>query len=126
MPPIKTPLSRKCSIIFRDFFIRYDGNIAICCNDFRGEYYVCNIKDCCTFEEAYYHPRLEAARRRLMANDRNFYPCSVCNEKPIREGLLPDKSGKCKMPEPTQEDKKLTEMRYPPLSKIRKREWEKD
>ena len=125
MPPLEKPMERRCTIIFRDFLIRYDGNIAICCNDFRGEYYVCNINDCMTFEEAYYHPRLEAARRRLMNNDRNFFPCNVCNEKPIREGLLPDKQGKCKMAPPSQRDIELTNKRYPALSGIRKREWEK-
>lgn len=124
MPPMKQPLEKKCSIIFRDFFIRYDGNVAICCNDFRGEYYVCNILNCRTFEEAYYHPRLEAARRRLMQNDRRFYPCSICDVTPLRPGLLPDKQGKLMMPLPTAEDIATTEKRWPPLAVKRRREWE--
>lgn len=124
MPPLKRPLAKKCSIIFRDFFIRWDGNVAICCNDFRGEYYVCNINECNVFEEAYFHPRLEAARKRLMQNDRGFYPCSICDVTPLRVGLLPDKKGAYTMPLPTEADIRLTEKKYPPLAVLRKREWE--
>lgn len=123
-PKLRKPLERPCSIIFRDFFIRWDGGIAICCNDFRGEYPVTNIAECRTFEDAYYHPRLEAARRILMQGDRSFYPCSVCNELPSRQGLLPDKMGKYRMPLPTAEDFRLARERREPLAVIRKREWE--
>lgn len=124
MPPTKQPTEKVCSIIFRDFFIRWDGNIAICCNDFRGEYPVTNIFECETFEQAYYHPRLESARKRLMKKDRAFGPCRKCNVVPLRPGLLPDKAGKMIMPEPTEEDYKITEMKMEPLAVIRKREWE--
>lgn len=124
MPPTTEPTQMVCSIVFRDFFIRWDGNIAICCNDFRGEYPVTNILDCETFEQAYYHPRLESARRRLMHKDRAFGPCSKCNVVPLRPGLLPDKAGKIKMPTPTLEDYRITEMKKEALAVIRKREWE--
>lgn len=124
MRPTKEPLERVCAEVFRDFAVRWDGNIAICCNDFRGEYPVTNINDCKTFEEAYYHPRLEAARRRLMQKDRAFKPCNKCNAIPIRPGLLPDKSGQTKMRSPTPEDYKVTERQMEPLAIIRKREWE--
>lgn len=124
MPPTKEPLYKVCSIIFRDFFVRWDGNIAICCNDFRGEYPVTNILDCKTFEQAYYHPRLEAARRRLMQKDRHFGPCQKCDVVPLRPGLLPDKAGKTQMPLPTEEDFEITETKREPLAVIRKREWE--
>jgi len=124
MQPLKQPIEQRCSIIFRDFFVRWDGGIAICCNDFRGEYPVTNIMECKTFEQAYYHPRLEAARRRLMQRDRNFKPCDVCNERPVRPGLLPDKAGQMRMPEPTAKDYELTNRQQKPLAVIRKREWE--
>lgn len=124
MPKIKKPLEKPCSIIFRDFFIRWDGGVAICCNDFRGEYPVTNIMDCSTFEEAYYHPRLEAARRILMQGERSFYPCNICNELPTRQGLLPDKAGKHRMPPPTAKDFTIARERKEPLAAIRKREWE--
>lgn len=124
MKPVPEPLKKECSEIFRDFAVRWDGGIALCCNDFRGEFPITNIMQCMTFEEAYYHPLIEAARRRLMQKDRNFYPCSKCSSLPIRPGLLPDKSGKMKMPLPTEEDYKVTEAKRQPLAVIRKREWE--
>lgn len=124
MPPLSKPLKKKCSIIFRDFFIRWDGNIAICCNDFRGEYPVTNIMKCNTFEEAYYHQRLESARKRLMQNDRGFHPCNICNVVPLRVGLLPDKAGKMNMPLPTEMDYKVTSERMQALAIKRKRDWD--
>jgi len=125
MKPTAEPLKKPCSEIFRDFAVRWDGGIALCCNDFRGEYPVTNIMKCKTFEQAYYHPRIEAARRRLMQKDRAFNPCAKCSSLPIRPGLLPDKAGQMKMPLPTEEDIRITEEKHEPMAVIRKREWEK-
>ena len=124
MQPTSAPEEKVCTEIFRDFAVRWDGGIAICCNDFRGEYPVTNIRECKSFEEAYYHPRLEAARRRLMQKDRGFGPCAKCNATPIRPGLLPDKAGQTKMPPPTPEDYRITEEKREPMAVIRKRAWE--
>ena len=124
-PALREPLKAKCSIIFRDLFIRWDGNIAICCNDFRGEYYVTNIMECGTLREAYFHKRLEAARRFLMVNDRTpIHPCGICSTKPIRPGLLPDAVGKLKLPKPTARDYETVRNNRGPLAKVERREWE--
>lgn len=123
--PLKKPYQQICSIIFRDIFIRYDGNIAICCNDFRGEYFVCNIKNCSSFERAWFHPRLEAARRFIYHKDRSaVFPCCICDVKPIRAGLLPDAAGKLTMPKPTPQDAAIVTQKYPPLAEIRRRSYE--
>lgn len=125
MKMIKKPLKAKCSILFRDFYVRWDGNIAICCNDFRGEYYVTNILNCKTLQEAYFHERLESARKFVMVNDRSpIYPCSICNAKPIRPGLLPDARGQIKLPKPSARDYAVVKANIKPLAKIVKREWE--
>lgn len=122
---LEKPYQQLCSTIFRDIFIRYDGNIAICCNDFRGEYYVTNIHKCKKFEEAWLHERLESARKFIMSKDRSaVYPCSICNTKPIRAGLLPDARGQLTLPKPTDLDRLIVSKKYPPLATIRKREWE--
>lgn len=98
MKQLKKPLETKCAILFRDFYIRWDGSIAICCNDFRGEYYVTNIMNCKTLHEAYFHERLESARKFIMVNNRKaIHPCDICSAKPIRPGLLPDARGQMKM-----------------------------
>lgn len=125
-PPLTEPYNQVCSTIFRDFFIRWDGNIAICCDDFRGEYPVTNILRCRTFEEAWFHERLEAARKFLMAKDRGaLHPCCICNTKPIRAGLLPDATGQLTMPTPKQKDREIVTRKYDPLAVIEKRAWEK-
>lgn len=125
-PQLKESNGRSCAIIFRDFFVRWDGNIAICCNDFRGEYPVTNILRCKTFEEAYFHPRLESARKLLMQKDRRFHPCDVCDVKPIRPGLLPDARGQVDMPLPTEEDRKRVNEKHVPLARIVRRPWEEE
>ena len=125
MRAAKKPIEAKCAILFRDFYVRWDGNIAICCNDFRGEYYVTNILACKTLHEAYFHERLESARRFLMVGDRRaVYPCSVCTAKPIRPGLLPDARGQVAMPKPTAQDYGIVRANTKPLAKIVRREWE--
>jgi MoaA/NifB/PqqE/SkfB family radical SAM enzyme len=125
MRPQGKPMTARCTIIFRDFFVRWDGNVAICCNDFRGEYYVTNIEECHSFEEAYFHPRLESARRYLFAKDRGaIHPCDVCNAIAIRPGLLPDANGKRTMREPNAADARIIAERREPLAKIVRREWE--
>lgn len=124
MKPLKKPESRMCSIIFRDLLIRWDGNIAICCNDFRGEYPVCNILKCQTLRQAFLHERLEAARKFLMQKKRCFHPCDICDVKPIRPGLLPDANGKLTMPLPTEADAQIVKERRQPLAVPIRREWE--
>lgn len=124
--PTEKPLEKVCSVIFRDFMVRWNGDIAICCNDFRGEYFVTNIMNCSRFEEAYFHPRLESARKFLMQKKRGeIHPCDICNVIPIRPGLLPDKMGRMKLEEPTAYDKIIVSRKREPLAKIEKREWEK-
>lgn len=122
---LREPLKARCAILFRDFFIRWDGNVAICCNDFRGEYFVTNILECKTFHEAYFHERLESARKFSMIKDRKtVHPCDVCSAKPIRPGLLPDARGQMKMEKPTAKDYLIVREGRRPLAKIVWREWE--
>lgn len=126
MRPLDEPLNAKCAIIFRDMFIRWDGNIAICCNDFRGEYFVTNILNCGTLYEAYFHKRLESARKFIILGNRKaVHPCDVCNAKPIRPGLLPDARGKVKLSAPSSDDYSIVNSNIVPLAKIVNRKWEK-
>lgn len=99
-------LQARCAKPFRELAIRWDGNVAICCNDFRGVYKVGNIMEH-TLDEIWQHPRFMAARRRLMNKDRSFGPCRFCNAKSMRVGLLPDKMGKQNMGPYTQADDDL-------------------
>lgn len=120
------PSSKKCSVIFRDFMVRWDGNVAICCNDFRGEYFVTNIMQHNDLKDVYFHPRLESARKYLMLGQRkDIHPCDICNTTPIRVGLLPDSAGKLTLKKPNEIDRTIVSKVYKPLASIEKRAWEK-
>lgn len=117
---------RRCTIIFREMLFRWDGSVAICCQDFRGQYSVANCmdEDIECFDDLWRHPRLEAARRILYHDHRVFFPCNICNSIPMREGLLPDHLGKQKMEKPTDKDYAIVTEEHKPLTKLRPRKWE--
>lgn len=123
MPPLAQPKQARCTKVFREMYFRWDGNVAICCDDFRGEYGIANIHEM-SIEEIWMHPRFESARKFLYQGNRCFHPCSICSTSPIRAGLLPDRMGKETMPEPTEQDWKIVSYRTEPYAKITRREWE--
>lgn len=82
-----------CTKIFRELFIRWDGNVAICCDDFRGQYHIGNILGEFSAKEIWNHERFQAARIRLFNKDRKFLPCHGCNCPPNKAGFIPDITG---------------------------------
>lgn len=128
MPPDDSYAERKCTKIFRELSFRWDGSVAICCQDFRGEYPIANCMDegIETLDDIWRHERFEAARRILYHKGRRFFPCNICNSPPLREGLLPDRLGKEDLEKPTKADLKLATKPYKCLSKIRLRSWEEE
>lgn len=85
---------KKCAVPFREMSFRYNGDVALCCDDFRGEYCVGNIKEYKTIEELWNCERFQAARVMLYNGKRCFRPCQGCSSVSMRVGLLPDKLGK--------------------------------
>lgn len=126
MPADTSCVDKRCTRLFRELVYRWDGNIALCCQDFRGEYFVCNMMSdkIKTFDDIWLHPRFEAARRITYHDGRKFYPCSICNLLPIRAGLLPDYRGAEEMPKPTEKDYELVKKRKAPLTNRVPRPWE--
>ena len=119
LPPLAKPYEKRCTTVFRDLFVRWDGSVAICCNDFRGEYPVTNIAEHADLKEVYFHERFEAARRLLNVGERSaIHPCRVCDDRPTRVGLLPS------TPEPTERDREIASEEMEPLAEIIPREWE--
>lgn len=92
---------KRCARPFREMTFRYDGSVALCCNDFRGQYPIGNINDR-DIEDIWQDKRFQAARILLYAGERNvFVPCRGCNALSHRVGLLPDLKGQQEMPEAT-------------------------
>ena len=104
--PLRKPLKARCAKPFRELSVRWDGNVAICCNDFRGVYKCGNITDQ-GVNELWQNEAFTAARKLLYNYQRAFAPCNICNSKSYRVGLLPDKLGKREMPEPSKIDKEM-------------------
>jgi len=92
---------QRCAKPFREMSIRWDGNVAICCNDWPGYYRTGNVR-----EDGLLHvwnsPAMQAARVALYHGRRDLVaPCNGCDATSYRVGLLPDKLGKQTLPEPT-------------------------
>lgn len=97
---------KRCTKPFRELSVRWDGNVAVCCNDWPGEYRVGNVvaEGVAAVWEA---PAFKAARRALYHGQRDqLDPCNGCNAKSHRVGLLPDKKGKIDLPMPTVADRR--------------------
>ncbi|WP_242883998.1 radical SAM/SPASM domain-containing protein [Actinomadura litoris] len=105
-PPDASRATQRCALPFRELTVRWDGSVALCCNDWRGVFKLGNVHTS-TVEEIWHHPALYAARRRLMAGGRDFKPCQGCTHRTFRNGLLPDRMGKATMPPPRPGDDAL-------------------
>lgn len=126
-PLDKSYNNKRCAMPFRELAFRYDGNVSLCCDDFRGEYPIANINDM-GIVELWNHERFRAARIMLYNYSRNFRPCSGCTNISMRVGFLPDSSGQETLPEITPEVKKLAQSVHKDgfLSPIIvRRKWEK-
>lgn len=83
------PYKRNCGRPFREMTFTWDGYFTLCCDDWKREYIIGNIDDH-TVERLWCHPKVEAARARLMQKDRAWGPCQLCDAPTApRTGLLP-------------------------------------
>jgi len=91
----------RCAKPFREITVRWDGNVALCCNDWPGTYKIGNgVEE--GIEAIWQHPRMRAAREALYHRRRDLIPiCDGCTAKSYRVGLLPDKKGVVELPLPT-------------------------
>lgn len=100
-------IEARCAKPFRELSVRWDGNVAICCNDWKGELMIANVLDYKAIDELWNHQRFEAARRFLYAGNRSITPCNRCDAKSTRVGLLPDRKGLLDLPPPTDKDREV-------------------
>jgi MoaA/NifB/PqqE/SkfB family radical SAM enzyme len=125
-PPLEEPLVARCAKPFRELSVRYDGKVAVCCNDWRGLYYCGSVVDD-GLEAVWNGPAMGAARQMLYHSNRNFGPCTGCDARSDRVGLLPDKHGREKLPHPnarTAVDVAAALTSRPPLATPVLRPWE--
>lgn len=99
--PIKEPLKNRCIHPFRRLEIFFNGDIPLCCMDWKGETVLWNVVKQGNLEHFWMNDtRLNAARYLLYHKNRNFGLCKVCSWMGgMRQGILP------KMPD---ESPKLT------------------
>lgn len=83
---------RRCAKPFREISVRWDGSIALCCNDWRGTYKCGNVHGT-PIDVIWQNEFFDAARKKLYAGQRDFGPCAGCDAISYRTGLLPDHKG---------------------------------
>ncbi len=96
--PLDYTVHKRCAHPFRELAVRYDGEVALCCNDWRGAMKLVNIHDIEDVRYAWDHPAMTAIRRMLYAGKRVAGPCKGCTAVSYRTGLLPDKKGQVTLP----------------------------
>ena len=101
-------VGKRCHRPFRELSVRWDGNVAICCNDWRGEY-KCGNTNTDGVAAIWDGLRMDAARRKLYRGERDFGPCAGCDARSYRVGLLPDPMGHDEMPPPDAETARVIE-----------------
>jgi radical SAM protein with 4Fe4S-binding SPASM domain len=98
---------KRCAKPFREMAFRWDGSVALCCEDWRGEFKVGNVNEK-SVGELWLSEAMNAARRILIKGWRGHMPtCSGCDQRSYRVGLLPDPLGKITLPDPTDNDIEL-------------------
>lgn len=98
-PPDETMAGKRCHQPFRQLAVRYDGSVAVCCNDWLGEYKCGNVVTD-GVEAVWQGAAMGAAREMLYHGKREMRPCKGCNHRSYRVGLLPDLLGKGKLRKP--------------------------
>lgn len=116
----------RCAKPFREMSVRWDGMVAICCEDWRGELPIGSLLEN-DVDVIWQHPRMQAARKKLYHGERDFGPCAGCTSRSTRVGLLPDKKGKETLARANIDDMQSIHeaLAEGPLTTPNLREWEK-
>jgi hypothetical protein len=100
LPPLEKPwVGVQCAKPFREIGVRWDGNVAACCVDWRGVVKCGNVNET-SIVDIWQGNTFGALREKLYAGERDVGPCKGCDHKTYRNGLLPDNSGKAKLHRP--------------------------
>lgn len=103
-PQMAEPLKKTCTMPFRELSITWNGNINLCCQDWKHELVIENVGQK-TIEEIWHSERFEAGRAMLQNKNREMKPCNKCDiGSGSRSGLLP------KYPQVTDKQKEIVNM----------------
>jgi hypothetical protein len=102
--PLDFSVQKRCAHPFRELAVRWDGRLALCCNDWRGGMVLPTVFEVGDIDQLWNHRALTAVRRMLYHNKRTAGPCAGCTAVSYRTGLLPDKMGKVVLPAPSLAD----------------------
>ena len=116
---------RRCAKPFREFNVRWNGEVATCCNDWRGVFPLGSIHEQ-GLDEIWHSEEMYAIRRNLYHGQRDFGACDGCDTLSMRPGILPDHLGKEELPEPSEADLVLIAetLKKGPLTSPVLRPWE--
>jgi hypothetical protein len=79
---------KRCVRPFRELVVRYDGQVPICCDDWRGELRMGSILECTSIEMLWQNGAFASARRLLFRGRRQVGPCFGCDSRSTRPGLV--------------------------------------
>jgi len=86
---VRKQLQKTCTLAFREVGVIWNGDVNLCCHDWKGEYKIDNIHKT-ELKEIWKSPKWEAARTFLQNKDRSITPCNKCDiGSGSRSGLLP-------------------------------------
>lgn len=77
-----------CARPFRDLMVNHDGNVTLCCVDWRGLICFGNIH-ATHVRDIWNSPEFNSVRTVLIHDRRAWKPCRGCNVRTVRTGLLP-------------------------------------
>lgn len=94
---------KRCAKPFREISIRWNGNVSICCNDWRGIVNAGNVKN--GIDKVWNGEVFQSTRRILLEGRRDLIGiCNGCNATSYRPGLLPDLLGQVELSGASQSD----------------------
>ena len=94
----------RCYRPFRECSFNYNGDLLLCCNDFKNDFKIGNIRDK-DIQELWNNKKIQSARKILYHKGRFFSICYGCNAPSFKNGLLPDHMGKYTLEKVTSHDK---------------------
>lgn len=72
------PLQKQCARPFRELVVTYDGDLVICCHDWRAECVLGNVNDS-TLHDLWYGKMHHEILKSLYKKDRSGKPCNKCD-----------------------------------------------